>query len=308
MSFATVAWAQDRGDGRGASLARQEGSSVSPGAIVIDNPDSRGQVYADSVRIAGTDIIAGRDTLVGARRVQREIESSAAAFRLYADEGRAAASSELADSTAALRADFPAAGNSGTDDQIAAEVPTASGSDVQTELDIIRAGPLAIIETLGLREVLLGQDGAPPIAVPLVALFEDARVEPSGRIRIRADGVRWTTTAPASVTNAIAAYGFAACYTSAAGSPQLASTTSAAGLHLYYLMGDGSPYRLVGSGVHAVSATATYSPNTSYYLNDAGTLSPTADDAFDSLVMTCVAALGNGDYLIALADPRHFAR
>jgi len=68
---------------------------------------------------------------------------------------------------------------------------------------------------------------------------------------------------------------------------------------------------LLGAGTKQVTATFAYTAGTTYYLNDAGGLSTSADndgDAidYDSAVVYCIASLGGNEYLVNLKEPRHF--
>lgn len=117
---------------------------------------------------------------------------------------------------------------------------------------------------------------------------------------------RWEVVASQDVVSSVAAYGFAAVYTSNS-TPAIASTASSATLHQYYVTAEENGYYVHGAGSLTVTATFSYQVGQNYYLNDTGTLSTFADDEFDSAVVYVVASLGGGSFIINLADPRHFA-
>lgn len=78
-AFAKTMHAQDTGENSGNSIARMEGSSVTPGAILIDDAtkSAKGQVYADSVSISGNLILIGANDTAATRsyvNLAREVE------------------------------------------------------------------------------------------------------------------------------------------------------------------------------------------------------------------------------------------
>jgi len=121
----------------------------------------------------------------------------------------------------------------------------------------------------------------------------------------------YTGTLTGGISTTIALYGFAPVYSTSGGVVTAANTTLNTTLHQYYVQGTTGNIVLLGAGTKQVTATFAYTAGTTYYLNDAGGLSTSADndgDAidYDSAVVYCIASLGANSYLINLKEPRHF--
>ena len=206
------------------------------------------------------------------------------------------------DSLAAVRADISTgAGESTTVSDTPTIDLTLTGSDITGD---VVAGSIGATQ--------LASTGITP------ATYTNANVtfDADGRATAASNGsggtsVTYTGTLTGGISTTIALYGFAPVYSTSGGVVTAANTTLNTTLHQYYVQGTTGNIVLLGAGTKQVTATFAYTAGTTYYLNDAGGLSTSADndgDAidYDSAVVYCIASLGGNEYLVNLKEPRHF--
>lgn len=116
-----------------------------------------------------------------------------------------------------------------------------------------------------------------------------------------------TTSSNAEIDAAISTFGIAAVYSTPAGNPTRANTSTSSSLHHYYLSNyQNGAYSVYGAGVQIINASFSYQVNQVYYVQDDGGFATNADADFDSAALHVIKNLGNNNYLVCLRDPRHF--
>ena len=118
-------------------------------------------------------------------------------------------------------------------------------------------------------------------------------------------GVSTSGSVSTTVQDMIDSFGIAAVYTNT-GVITRANTTGASSLHQYYIGYNSSTITYYGAQTLEVTALFGYTVGSTYYLNDAGRLATTSDATYDSAVLYVIANPSGNNYIINLADPRHF--
>lgn len=121
-------------------------------------------------------------------------------------------------------------------------------------------------------------------------------------------GVSTSGSISTAIQNMIDTFGVAAVYTQGDGTITRSNTTLDTTLHQYYVGFSSPTITYYGAQTLEVTALFSYVVGKTYYLQDNGRLDVAADDVYDSAVLNVVANPSGNNYIINLADPRHFLR
>lgn len=121
-------------------------------------------------------------------------------------------------------------------------------------------------------------------------------------------GVSTSGSISTAVQNMIDTFGVAAVYSRSDGTITRSNTTLDTTLHQYYIGFSSPTITYYGAQTLEVSALFSYVVGKTYYLQDNGRLDVTADSTYDSAVLNVIANPSGNNYIVNLADPRHFLR
>lgn len=121
-------------------------------------------------------------------------------------------------------------------------------------------------------------------------------------------GVSTSGSISTAIQNMIDTFGVAAVYSQSDGTITRSNTTLDTTLHQYYVGFSSPTITYYGSQTLEVTAIFSYVVGKTYYLQDNGRLDVIADSTYDSAVLNVIANPSGNNYIINLADPRHFLR